>query len=523
MIKLTVHEQVRTALQQAFPGYNVARALNKYVATLERLLFQSLQNGQTNEQRLFKLYSLSTHELAQKGGCIGPKKIRLHKWLADNGLMLVESVTKGSNLSGRYSQCKLTPWVECVDVLEATLGDPLGSLTDPDIDQRLMASRVAAAEMLALIYPGFLELDDEPLARCYDLVEVDRASLKAYIAWLTSGSPHLAAGKKATALRQARIILVVAEGMQGHFPQRKQPSPFGRTYYQGISVQSVNKTLRRAMLGHCWCYDIRSSVIAWKMGFAAAALAEANTGATVRSVFRTTLTYLEDKKDFVTTVRRYTFKADSACAPALQVKLIKQALTAMSFGARLSTRGWRDESGQMHNPALVDILKNADERQRFINNAVIRAFIHEQKQLDDYIYGQVKLSVPELLQTQCVQSPSGRPSKAKVLAYLYQHAETGVMQRVKAILIQQGHTVLAHIHDAVITRRKWGLDLRLEIEQTMQDHTRNPYWRLAPEELKGFERQNTEEDQAIAAHRQRIRDEEARAKAIFEDRRRSGG
>jgi hypothetical protein len=58
------------------------------------------------------------------------------------------------------------------------------------------------------------------------------------------------------------------------------------------------------------------------------------------------------------------------------------------------------------------------------------------------------------------------------------------------------------------------------VEVLHQHHTRNPYWRLAPEELKGFERQNTEVDQAIAAYRQRIRDEEARAKAIFEKRRR---
>lgn len=515
MIQLTVHESVRIALQQAFPGYNTERALNKYVATLERLLFQSLQCGQTNEQRLFKLYSLSTHELAQKGGCIGPRKIRLHKWLADHGLMLVEIVTKGSNLTGHYSQCRLTARVERVDTLEVAADDPLATGTEMEEDQPLADTQRDRASLLERIYPGIFDLEEDQLDAQYDEVKVDIPSLQSYIAWLTSGASHYAAVKKATALRQARIILAVAEVLGGLFLQRKQPSPFGRLYYQGISVQSVNKELRRAMLGNSWCYDIRSSVIAWKMGFAR----DIVPAGEVRSTFSTTLTYLEDKQDFVKTVRAYTFKADSRCVPELQIKLIKQALTAISFGARLSTRGWLDEGGQRQNPALVEILKNPDERQRFVNGFVIRAFIREQKQFDKYLYGAVKLMHPEVLKLTCVQSASGRPTKAKVLAYLYQHAETQVMDRVKQRLKQAGHTILAHIHDAVITRQRWGVDLKQAIEMDMQENTGNPYWRLAAEELKRFESQPPSVDPDIEAHKQRIREEEARARAVFEQRR----
>ncbi len=53
----------------------------------------------------------------------------------------------------------------------------------------------------------------------------------------------------------------------------------------------------------------------------------------------------------------------------------------------------------------------------------------------------------------------------------------------------------------------------------MQENTGNPYWRLAAEELKRFESQPPAVDPDIEAHKQRIREEEARARAVFEQRR----
>lgn len=64
----------------------------------------------------------------------------------------------------------------------------------------------------------------------------------------------------------------IASVMDGYYVQRKKPSAFGRMYYEGVSVQNINKDLRSAVLGDCWEYDIRSSVVAWKMGWAKAIL-----------------------------------------------------------------------------------------------------------------------------------------------------------------------------------------------------------------------------------------------------------
>ena len=507
-ITLKIDDKVREALKQAFPTSDTERALDKYVGVLEELIFKALQHGRTPEQCKFNLYSLSTHHLAQRGGYV--KQVRLHKWLGENGWALVEPVITGSNISGQLSQCKLTAWVILHNALNLPTGGALENMTDRDIDILLGEPEDEQAQLIPLIYPDIDELDTrEKINERFHVVEVDIESLKSYIVWLSTESTHYNASKKEAALRQARIILAIAQFFDGKFLQRKKPSPFGRLYYEGISVQSVNKDLRRAMLGNCWSYDIRSSVIAWKMGFAKECLQSIDPHADVRKLFSATLGYLEDKPDFMATVRHYTFKSDSHSQPDLQKKIIKRALTAISFGARMSTKGWLDDDGQIHNPALVDIIKNAEERDRFFNCPSMRAFIHEQKLLDDYLYGLAKASAPELLKLPYLQTHSGRPSKAKVLAYLYQHAETEVMAIVQRIINESRKKILAHIHDAVIVRHKLGIDLKHEIELQMQEQTGNPYWRLACEPLNRFESRGKDSKLEERDHRQRIREEEA--------------
>ena len=88
-------------------------------------------------------------------------------------------------------------------------------------------------------------------------------------------------------------------------------SLFGRMYYEGTSVQNINKELRRAVLGNCFEYDIRSSVVAWKMGWAKQYIDAYGQGKDLRKVFSATLNFLEDKADFMGTVQYFTFGDDS--------------------------------------------------------------------------------------------------------------------------------------------------------------------------------------------------------------------
>ena len=88
MIKLTVDPQVLISLQQAFPKptNSAVRALNKYLAAIEGLIFNAIQRGITPEQRKLKIFAIPLHELANRGGRIGADKTRLHKWLKENKL-----------------------------------------------------------------------------------------------------------------------------------------------------------------------------------------------------------------------------------------------------------------------------------------------------------------------------------------------------------------------------------------------------------------------------------------------------
>ena len=110
MIKLTVDPQVLISLQQSFPRplRSAARALAKYLAVVEGLIFDAVQRGLLPEQRKLKLFAIPLHELANRGGRIGPCKLRLHKWLKENKLEIVQKVENGDKFRGEYSLVKLS-------------------------------------------------------------------------------------------------------------------------------------------------------------------------------------------------------------------------------------------------------------------------------------------------------------------------------------------------------------------------------------------------------------------------------
>jgi hypothetical protein len=231
----------------------------------------------------------------------------------------------------------------------------------------------------------------------------------------------------------------------------------------------------------------------------------------LRKVFHATLNFLEDKADFMATVRHFTFDESSRVPLDLQPKLLKRAFTAISFGARQATTGWQNDAGGWTNPALVDIIKNSADRARFLADPTVQAFIHEQALLDTHLFDLVKAQRRDLLTTSCLQTPSGRPSKSKILAYLYQHDETEVMNVVCTVAEKYGRVPIARVHDAIFFQRKLSVNLRHDIELTMQERTNNPYWHLTPKQLQRYEPRYLDLRQEEDAHKQRIHLETIRA------------
>lgn len=517
MIRIDPKPQVLAALTAAFPKppRSAERALAKYCRVLEGLVFASLNRGRTPEQQKLNLFGVSLELLANKGGRIGKDKTRVHQWLRENNWELVKTVIQGTSQSRKVSDVKLTDLVTFTNLLETQPDSMKPEIAANEIDAYLTGDSEANAELCALLYPDLADLNtEEQILERFDPLRVNTKSLANYIEWLSTQATKINASRKSTALHQARVVLGVATEYDGCYLQRKKPSEFGRMYYEGISVQNVNRDLRRAILGDCWEYDIRSSVITWKMGFAVDYLTSQRVSEpeAVRREFRSTLAYIEDRDDFMTTVRRSVFSDPEVTTTAdFQKQLLKQAFTAISFGARATSCGWSDGSGGITNSAIVDILRNADQRKKFLADPCVRDFIREQNSLDQYIFGLVKSQRPDLLKLPDLQTPSGRPSRSRVLAYLYQHDETMVMGIVTETAAKHERMPIARVHDAIFFRRRLGPDLKWEIEQEMREKTGNPYWRLAAKQLEGFRSLNRDQIREEQEHRTRIAAETERA------------
>lgn len=97
-----------------------------------------------------------------------------------------------------------------------------------------------------------------------------------------------------------------------------------------------------------------------------------------------------------------------------------------------------------------------------------------------------KREAEDFLKQPYLQTPSGRVSKSKVLAFFYQHSETQVMNVVREVAAKYERLPLACIHDAIFFRQRLGPELKSEIESEMRDQTANPYWKLGANELNRY-------------------------------------
>lgn len=363
MLTLTINPVVLQTLQAQFPKpkNSASKALDKYVKLLTQQLTMSVMHGRNAWMKSMNLYTISVYRQRNRGSQIGAEKIRLQNWLEHNKLDLFKVSEIGTNITHKLSRIQLT------DLVTVTYTDAhITSAYDIETEElrKLQEHQLLEnQELFDKLYENIETLSEDELDDTYDVVPIDVKSLGNYIAWLKNDATLIDEKKKEQYLIQADTILRVAQYTDGIYIQRKKASAFGRNYYSGISVQNVNKELRRAMLGHCWEYDIRSSVFAWKMGLAQDCYATLKTTEPLKKVFSETLLYLENKKEFMATVRHYTFNDESTISRELQDKLIKQAVTAISFGARRGTHGWTTNGTDWKNPSLVEIFKNKEERE----------------------------------------------------------------------------------------------------------------------------------------------------------------
>jgi hypothetical protein len=496
MITLEINEKVFLALKAQFPkpANSARRALDKYRRVLEQQINDAVLMGREPLNLKLGIVTISLYKQRNGGGQIGPTKLRFQNWLEDNKLELFKVLELGTNYNKQLTTIKLSKLVTINEVafVPAQLAQSAAQSINPTDSNSNSHTDPTAAQLtnkalFEKLFPEVETLNEAEIKERFDVVEVNQESLKHYYNWLQTGAKLIDQEQLRRYKDQAEHILKLADHASGFYFQRRKPSAYGRIYYEGISVQNINKEMRRAMLAPSWEHDVRSSVFTWKMTYAPFCYSLLETDKSLEQTFSATINFLQDKKEFMASVRYLTFLADSNVPRDLQDKLIKRATTAIGFGARATASGQMPKAGKMVPTTLGQIIYNLDELKRFLNCPLIKHFIREQKMLDAVIFYSDKVDTKAFFNGADVHTQGGRLSKAKVIAFMYQTYETQLMDAVQLWMEELGKTVIARIHDAIITREKLSVDDRHEIMLRMREATDNKYWHMNSKQLLPYQ------------------------------------
>jgi hypothetical protein len=457
MIRLKANSKVWEALKDVVPKTSKAEQyLSKYVQNLEREINDKIFQTRPAWMVSKKQYWASLTTIQEGGGQIwslGNK--RVHRWLADNGLSLVKQINEGqaNNITGEIAIIKLTGLVEVQDDDDLEV---LQAMDDVQLDQYLRSVPANEISNYQQLLDPCTQLSAKQQASDYDLLRVNTASTIDYIKRLVRSRVQ---NKDRTEYRKALRILRIAQINNDVYPQRKQVSVFGRTYYEGVSIQSVNKDLRKVILSGCYEYDVKSSVVAWKLSFAYEQLLSEKNPKFFDETYWAIYYYLTWKKEFFDDLQNRVFDGSCDWSPNKQKDKIKEAITALSFGAKLAAVTWKNKHGKDKSSSLVDIFsdkssKYEDERKRFMAATEVVEFKKQQSKLDKFIINKFVAKYPFLSSMKELKTKTGRRANSKVLAWLYQQAETKVMDIVRAELKKLNVPVRANIHDAIVVDRQ---------------------------------------------------------------------
>jgi hypothetical protein len=475
MLRLRVDKKVLDALKIAVPKMNKGKErLDKYVSNLEQVVNSQIFQTRTAWMLTREYYWASLTAIQEHGGQIWSlKNVRTHKWLEDNGLNLVEQINQGqaNNITGEIAIIKFTSLVKIEDDEDLI---KLQAMTNAQLDQYLISvppSDVAAYQSLLSAYN---DVPVNQIATDYDLLNVNAIATIDYIKKLVRSKVK---NKDKTEYRKALRILRIAQVNNNIYPQKKKRSDFGRTYYEGLSIQSVSKDLRKAILQGCYEYDVKSSVVAWKLAFAPELLLAEKNGGAIENDFLAIYYYLTYKKDYFDDLQKKIFANSTGLSDVQQVKLIKDAMTALSFGAKMIGR-WKNHFGAEQESSVVKIFGNhyKSECEKFSKSFEVTEFVRQQSMLDKFIISKFTEQYPYLAKMSSLQTKSGRLSKSKVLAWLYQTAESIAMNFVRDELKNFNVSIQANIHDAIVVDRQLNVGEVQQVVQAIKDKTNLIYF-----------------------------------------------
>lgn len=324
------------------------------------------------------------------------------------------------------------------------------------------------------------------------VIPINRTSLDNYIKTQTNNLDDPSKDKALLThirdcIAQARQIASLADEAHAQgvakdlLPYTESTSDFGRTYHKGTNLISTPSAVRHAALGDCWELDLENAVLAYKLGMLEKVYEK---NAALLQASRHSRDYLLDKAFIRKQLAR---RITAACheLPGLRYKRhwttlheknVKQALTAIMFGAGSTSKSWVDQTGRRKSTALkyifreqvlVDVFLESPIHDHHRQDKFVTGLIKEQKFINDAVIeanqkmiNRLEPDFPEFFKT--LKTRSGTWNKKILVAFLYQHAEQELMDEVCKFL---GNKVLLRVHDAVYIRGQCDIGALNEIAE----------------------------------------------------------
>ena len=238
-------------------------------------------------------------------------------------------------------------------------------------------------------------------------------------------------------------VLDVAGCFDNVLPQRINEHHFGRQYLRGVNLQSSPREIRYAALGDHWEIDIEASAFAWRVYYAETHNLNVST--------KTTRRYIQSKAVIRERIAQLVF----GNTRKQSVNIIKEALTALSFGAKLngkSSQYYCQQKQQWVKTSLITHFEtigrdSAHYLKRFADNEFVQLFNSESNSIKSAIYKHWEATDGQ--PNEHIQV-DGKIKKGKLLAMLYQTHERKVLDAMTACF--DDNNVLLRCHDALYVR-----------------------------------------------------------------------
>ena len=260
--------------------------------------------------------------------------------------------------------------------------------------------------------------------------------------------------KELTDQTQRDLDRILSQAPDGVLIQRfaqTKGSRSRRLYTHRKSLQNVTREARKLLVPSHSTIDINTSVFAI-MYAVYLSLFEQN-GVKPHTLVAVE-DYIKNKDSIRESVAKKLFpKMRYATQESYAIKVVKQAYTAIGFGARVQKTPsyFFDDNGNLQSNALHDILH--DRTSDFIKISRVAAFIEEYKLMTDVIYEFMRNS-PLVLSDDLVIAASDDVTKSQRLAYFYQSLERQCLdlmyQTVSTVYGPSG--VYALLHDGIMTQ-----------------------------------------------------------------------